>query len=551
MVTTGMQTKRRVFKVQLLLFFVFLLCCFSSSAFARMVSIDTPRTSFSALAKITALPNLEQCMHKTGRLWFTVTNYGVLGNQRDYFFRDCLTGGFTSSAEFPGGSGVEYLFQGALWVGGIVGEDTLTSIGTDGWVNIREIFPDAGAKGSFIRRSARKDSPFYSPEAVSDLDLIAVYYDTLKDPRLVTNPDPADGKPHKPMGLRIEQRSYSWGASWGQDWVLLDYNITNLGNEAVKKSYVGLFLDPDIGNVNSGRATHSDDYCGFQRLTLIDTCIENIENLNIAYAYDNDGDPEPGSDFGLSSKSPVGAFGVRVLRAGQALRPDGTLAARQSFNWWIADSTQILDWGPQKAPGRINIYNGRGEPTGDRMRYAYLVNREIDYDQVMSAFSDPSALDTLIESGWLPPMQPLISAFDVANGADSRFLVSVGPFDLDPGESVPITFGLFTAPSFHRDPENFTLSFPTVTDFQKAANILSYKSKLDFGGLVANGRMVRKIFDNDTENFLAFCSFFLTLGKGHLNVFSCAVSMATGCRISRGRYRRLFRKWSFPPAKGR
>jgi hypothetical protein len=371
----------------------------SLPASARMMVIDTAGPSFFRLSQISALPNLERCTHKTGRLWFTVTNFGVLGNQREYFFRDCLTGGLTSSAEFPGGSGVEYLFQGALWIGGIVGEDTLTSIGTDGWVNIREIFPDAGAKGSFARRSARKDSPFYSPDAVSDLDLIAVYYDTLRDPRLVTNPDPIDGKPHKPMGLKIEQRSYSWGALWGQDWVLLDYTVTNLGKEPIKKAHIGLFLDPDIGDVNNGKATHIDDYCAFFSRFRPDTClgggdlgIPNIEHLNVAYAHDNDGDPEPGADFGLLSRYPTAALGVRVLRAGQAVRRDGSLSTPQSFNWWVADSTFLSDWGPQKAPGRTTIFGGRGEPTGDAMRYYYLSNREKDYDQVMGAITNPQFL---------------------------------------------------------------------------------------------------------------------------------------------------------------
>ena len=169
-------------------FFIFGFVC-PSSSFARMMAVDT------------ALPNLEQCTHKTGRLWFTVTNYGIIGNRKDALLRDCVTGGFSSSAEYPGGSGVEYLFQGALWIGGIVGKDTLTSIGTDGWLNIREIFPDAGSRGSIVQRSKNSSSPFYSPDAVSDQDFIAVYYDTLKDPRLVTNPDPEDGKPHKPLGL--------------------------------------------------------------------------------------------------------------------------------------------------------------------------------------------------------------------------------------------------------------------------------------------------------------------------------------------------------------
>ena len=111
--------KRRQIPILIIFFFL------SLPVSARMMAIDTVRPSFSALSKIAALPNLEQCTHKTGRLWLTVSNWGILGNQRNVFYRDCLTGGFSSSAEFPGGSGLEYLFQGALWIGGIVGEDTL------------------------------------------------------------------------------------------------------------------------------------------------------------------------------------------------------------------------------------------------------------------------------------------------------------------------------------------------------------------------------------------------------------------------------------------
>lgn len=250
-------------KLQFLVVAVFIFGFVSTPfSFARMMAVDSARPSYSKLAQITALPNLDQCTHKTGRLWLTVTNYGVLGNQRNVFLRDCLTGGLTSSAEFPGGSNVEYLLQRALWIGGIVGEDTLTSVGNDGWVNIREMFPDAGA-GGIIRRSARKKSPYYSPEAVSDQDFITTFYDTLKDPRLVTSVDPEDGRAFKPLGLKIEERSYSWSAGWGLDWVFLDYTITNIGKKPIKQAYVGIFMDPDIGNAQSGRATYSDDECAF------------------------------------------------------------------------------------------------------------------------------------------------------------------------------------------------------------------------------------------------------------------------------------------------
>ncbi|MCI0406620.1 MAG: hypothetical protein L0209_11245, partial [candidate division Zixibacteria bacterium] len=325
------------------------------------------------------------------------------------------------------------MFQGALWVGGIVSKDTLTSIGTDGWVGIRELFPDDGTKGGIIRRSARNTSPFYSPDAVSDLDLLAVYYDTLKNPQLVTNPDPETGEPYKPMGLKIEQRSYSWSAEWGQDWVLLDYGITNLGNEPIKKAHIGFFFDPDIGNTSTGQATQTDDYCAFKLITPLGPplgeFVERLERgichetLNVAYAFDNDGDPESGDDFELSTKNPTGALGVRFLRAGQPLGTTFTFPARTSFNWWIPDEFGFFDWGPQNIPGRKNIFGGRGHPVGDAMRYHYLSNQEIDYDQIASAFSDPGRVDSFFAGFWMPPLQPSAYALDVADGVDCRFLL--------------------------------------------------------------------------------------------------------------------------------
>jgi hypothetical protein len=508
------QGKRRVFCKIIILAFSF--SAFPVSVFARMLAVDTARFSFSGFSRITTLPNLEQCTHKTGRLWFTVSNYGIFGNRRDFFVSDCLTGLPASSAEFPGGSKVEYLFQGGLWVGGIVGKDTLTSIGTDGWVNIRELFPDGGAKGSIIRRSARTSSPFYSPEAVSDLDLITVYYDTLKDPRLLTTPDPEDGRPHKPMGLKIEQRSYTWATSWGQDWVLLDFVITNLGPEPIKKGHVGLFFDPDIGHTEEGRLTERDDYCGFKDTTFLKYAGGNYgrvapfyltctETLNVVYAYDNDGDPEPGDDLSLSSKNPTAAFGVRFLRAKEPIRLF-TFPARLSFNWWVADSLRLLDWGPQKTPGRTSIFGGRGQPAGDAMRYHYLSNREVDYDQYLSALS----LDQLdahfgLGGDWMPPHQPPANAFDIADGADSRFVFSVGPFDLDVGESLPVTAAVFIGPRLHFAPGNFEASFPTPFDFTIPAQLRAYRSKLDLRGLIENSRMARRVFDNENIRSPILC----------------------------------------------
>src|SRR3990170_2019720 len=83
---------------------------------------------------------VNQLVHRESNLWLTITNWGFLGSQGGSQW-DSETNLPAPSAEFPGGSGFEYLFQGAIWVGGIVEGETLVSVGADGWLWVFELFP--------------------------------------------------------------------------------------------------------------------------------------------------------------------------------------------------------------------------------------------------------------------------------------------------------------------------------------------------------------------------------------------------------------------------
>jgi len=492
-VLIGMQAKRRIRNRAFLSLVLALLFFTSPLSFARMkagieVSKDLSRTA-SNLGGY-PLPNLQQCTHKAGRLWFTVSNYGIFGNQGNYFLRDCLTGQPTSSAEFPGGSSIEYLLQGALWIGAIVGpdKDTLVHIGTDGWRGIRHFFPGEGVSGEFIRRSINKQSPYYDPLAKSDMDLIATFYDTVTHPFFNTgNPDPEDGKTYKPMGLKIVQSSYSWASGWGQDWVMLDYQIHNQGLEPLRNAYVGVFLDADIGYLNTENRS-VDDLSGFIfRVPSLSNVFPCMDTLGLAYAYDNDGDPEGG---GFGATSPKAAIGVRVVRI-----PVNLSKTRPVFNWWVVDSNGLLDWGPQKAPVLLNPASGLGQPMGAAMKYKWLSNQEADYDQVYSAI-DQSSQDVGFGTGWVPPLGLLTTGVDLANGNDTRFLLSFGPFDVGVGDSLPITFGLILAEGFHQQPDNLERNLGNEpVNYTDPARVNNYKAELNNALLIQHARLMEQVFD--------------------------------------------------------
>ena len=75
---------------------------------------------------------------------------------------------------------------------------------------------------------------------------------------------------------------------------------------------------------------------------------------------------------------------------------------------------------------------------------------ENDYDQLFSAM-DHSA------EGWLPP--PVYIAGDLANGYDTRFLISWGIGDLPPGDSTETAFVVAMGDNFHRNPTDFATVF--------------------------------------------------------------------------------------------
>ena len=158
-------------------------------------------------------------VHRVGRLGLTVVNVGQIGTgfagaQMDP--RD--PGRVAPSAIYPYPGNNSYLFAGAFWIGAIVGRDTLVSVGADGWSYIQEMYPDPYPRGEVIFRSISNPNDF---DAVSEEDFIMMYTDTVTNPAFVAT-DPNDGRPHVPLNIEVNQRSYAGSYSYAEYFVLFD-----------------------------------------------------------------------------------------------------------------------------------------------------------------------------------------------------------------------------------------------------------------------------------------------------------------------------------------
>ncbi|MBM3329363.1 MAG: hypothetical protein FJY67_07830 [Calditrichaeota bacterium] len=471
-----------------------------------------------------ANPETQNRVHRVGNIWMNITNWGFFGNYSIWGGLGMddpeYPGTWAPQAEYPANSGVQYLFQGALWLGAMVQQEGYefprVSTGTDGWVRprINEFYPGEGAGEGIVERTTRPNSWnrlgnfVTSPNAISEQDFVFSYLDTLTESFYVKD-DPIDGR-HYPLGIKIRQKSYAWSYAYARNFIIIDWEVENIAGNYLKNLYVGLYVDADVGWTGEPSNWFQDDICGFQRYFYyerpnnggIDSSV-----INTAWIADNDGRPVSvgsGNEFTAPHVT-----GVRVLRA-----PNPKL--RTSFNWWISNGDPDLDFGPSwdddGAPGGwTNVY---GTPMGDERKYFILSNGEFDYDQVYVNRSDTIVANPqVIRDRWNPEIileshswkipgvtdaTPANYINDLANGFDTRYLLSWGPlgiFDhidqagnriyrLNPGEKFSMTISYVAGDNFHNrnapQPDNATIT-PAL---------------FDFGSLRYNADWAAKVYDN-------------------------------------------------------
>ena len=426
------------------------------------------------LRPATGMPNFQFDVHNIGRLALTITNFGTFGS--GYVAGTLPNGEELPGAEYPISSGLRYLFAGALWIGAVVGQDTLVSVGADGWFQDRELFPDAGAAGNIIARSSLRSTPDYDPGAVSEQDFICTFTDTFTDPPL-TGIDPIDNRSHIPLGVAIQQSSYAWSYTYTEDFVLFDCRITNIWDHPLSELYLGLFIDGDVHHRSNEGSGPRDDICGFRRTVAMPPGYGlDQDTINVAWIADNDGDPS--DDGRWTFASPTSVTGVRLIRWPGSDRPF-------NFNWWLSNTNAAYDFGPRMAgtdddPPRP-FGPQLGTPTGDRNKYYMMRHPEFDYDLLFTALSHEA-------EGFLPPPRDSIAA-DFSNGGDVRYLLSLGPIDLPPGDTASFTFAYVAGENFHVGPNDYR-------DYFDAFSPSLYNDKLDFTDLAANARWADWVYDN-------------------------------------------------------
>jgi len=479
----------------LLLIFLFFLLAFVANAAMLREETENPLAKPPAAAQEFLA---QQRVHRVGNVYLCMTNWGFFGSggRRQYESTGGCFNPFPDdpyqeapSFEMPPGSELEYLFWGGLWIGaiaeGIATVETLVTVACDGWLGIYEMAPPPGPEGVIKERSNRRTSNCYDPDAVSEHDIIAIIQDTANAPltQSLVQMD-FDGRAHRPLGIEVRQESYAWSYDYAADFVIIDYMIKNINEVGfINDMWVGLYIDADVHHMSENPYSvdegAQDDICGFMKTY---TTPKGILDVYSAWIADNNGQPK-GEVF--VDRSPTGVSGVRVVRA-----PEGV---NTYFNWWISNSDGYpKDWSPWtqenlKKWREAKPYGGLltfpagvlGTPGGDISKYFVLSNREWDYDQIYCAEDHTG-------EGWLPP-NDRATALDLANGYDTRYLLSFGPFEkLQVGDSISFTIAYIGGEDLHVEPKN-RLNLPGNPD--------KYMDNLDFEDFATNALWTRWMYE--------------------------------------------------------
>lgn len=356
-----------------------------------------------------AAPMADYCFQRysdtISNLWLAHSNRMAIGRPFRFTFPnlddqeqiDSLP--YPFAASFPGGSGQEYLYGAALWVGGIKGQDTMVSLAFDfDAPRICELIPQPCPTGAF-----------QNPIGLADREHRARATDTIIATDTLYRCDIGDCNDWYPMNIEVTSHSRTWVSDPFNQSVIVEYCVKNIDSLPLSEGWVGIYADCDISDPFG-------DISGFIP-GVIDSLGQWID-LNLAYCVDMDGDP---INNAFDSRSVTGAFGIQVL---DLSIPDW----RVNFNWWVPGFVSGSDWGPRQTLSAIRDLGGSyAEPHGDSNKYFVMSNSEIDYNQIEAG---------LLHSGWANPTE---DAVDLAFGGDTRFLISVGPFDLAPADSVVFT----------------------------------------------------------------------------------------------------------------
>ncbi len=230
---------------------------------------ETQNPPLSSYKTMATRPEKAFFNHTTNNLWSAITNYGSVGDPNSP-----STG--RPSAQWPGGSGNNYLYDAGLWLGTTIGgEPFVTTYFYNPHV---EYLPTSGFSGE-IGAVISKDIHGNENTKSRSLEDSYMVYDDMES-HTESN--------HSPLGLKVVQRGLTWSLPEFDDFIAFEYFIINTGlNGYLEDVYVAYWYDIDVSSSDDSEPHIDDlvDYDGWDGVSTTSDLLDVVDPFDL----DNDG----------------------------------------------------------------------------------------------------------------------------------------------------------------------------------------------------------------------------------------------------------------------
>jgi hypothetical protein len=128
-----------------------------------------------------------------------------------------------------------------MWVGAIAGDDTLVSVGHDGWQMQEEFQAGALSGDTLLIQSSDPEHPGYSPDACAPLEIVASYQDTA-----LATLCPRISLDHvQPLNIDVQEIYRSWDDPEAREMIVIEGSVTNIGNQTLIQPAHQYSLSPE------------------------------------------------------------------------------------------------------------------------------------------------------------------------------------------------------------------------------------------------------------------------------------------------------------------